>query len=1401
MKHFYKGLILFALVLVVSLSLNLKAQNIPPDLRQDPVSKTDSIPLHAALDSIKKLYKVSLLFVQQYINDKYASAEFDRKQPLEQLLDQVLSPQNLSYKKISENYYSIFRGDAVKVNTTHRRGTFSISGVVKGENGEKMPGTIVFVSGSKYITAADANGVYRLDGLTSGNYELAAKMIGYENFRQTVNVNQKSVLVNITLRVSATLLDEVVIVSQVNRQKYLETFTKYFIGQSANASKCSILNPDVLNFRYQKSDNTLHASADDFLLIENRGLGYRLKYLLNKFEFNYNTELLYYNGSPYFEELIGTGKQIAKWKQNRDVAFNGSVRHFFRSVFNNTLKEEGYAVYESKDRDKEKRASISDIYSLWDISRVNNDFVYVKPKAKLYVLFGREDSGTYDPKAAFGQSSMLKPLQDSVLIDRNGSFASKGFLFNGYWSWENVAEMVPVDYKMDHEQPTHSGTIAFQNSVGSPAMKLITAIDSFAVRMPSEKVYLHIDKPYYTNTDTIWLKSYVLNGSLGGSEQSGLLYAELVNDTGRVVLRQSMPVLMGISWGQIALDSVGVPEGSYTLRAYTNWMQNQGEESFFTRQLYISKTDAGSWLVKAGSKTDIRNGKENTEVALQLLGQDGGPVRLQDLELKLRDGNKTRLREKMQTDIEGKLRFNFDVPAKAGRLKLVAEDKSGKRIVFPLNLNRDENADVQFMPEGGSLVAGLTSKVGFKAIGEDGRGINVSGVITDSKGNEVAAFKNGYKGMGYFVLTPAENESYMARVKLPKGQIKSYPLPPVKPSGMVLTVNNVPGRDSVILSVQATPVVLGSYSLIGQSGGKVYYASTVSFKPGTHMINGRIAKSKFPTGVARFTLFGNTNQAVAERIVFIDHHDRLQISIDTDKQHYQPNDSVSLAIKVTDHYNNPVQGSFSLAVTDDSQVKADSTNVPDISSYMLLQSELKGDIEEPGYYFTNPNAETALQLDNLMLTQGWVGYDWKDVFAPTNPPKYRAEKEIEVSGIVKRLNKPQPGLQVSVFTPKMPIFFRDTLTNNQGQFSFNGLPKLDTPAYLVKVKDKRGKLFESVIEMNEFTPPSLKKIPYADVMPWYINSDTVMRNHNRLNVIRDKNARIIQAPGATALKEVVIKAKKIVRNSKNLNGPGNADQVLDEEDIIKSGKISLIELLSKRIKGFGSRVLPTDPRKDPSVKYYSIYQNQVKFVFDGEELDLRFEPLERNRFRDFEHFAFVQSALSPYNSADIKGIEVLYSDSYTSKYKMAYEPDAMITPSYEHLSSGSSIRGNLNNCIYCTPPRYGPLVYVEITTWSGAGLAHHRTSGVSTYRPLPVNWPKQFYRPKYASIANSLFNLRSTVHWQPDIFTDAEGKAMVSFYTKSKKASYTLILQGANLNGNIGDHKKRIIVTNNTRSK
>ena len=146
--------------------------------------------------------------------------------------------------------------------------------------------------------------------------------------------------------------------------------------------------------------------------------------------------------------------------------------------------------------------------------------------------------------------------------------------------------------------------------------------------------------------------------------------------------------------------------------------------------------------------------------------------------------------------------------------------------------------------------------------------------------------------------------------------------------------------------------------------------------------------------------------------------------------------------------------------------------------------------------------------------------------------------------------------------------------------------------------------------------------------------------------------------------------------------------------------------------------------------------------------------------------------MDQFSAEDVKGIEVLYGSRYNSEYVIHYNPEIAANVAMDYWPA-----------------------YIEITTWSGNGIFQGRKSGVYLYRPLPVTWPKTFYKPKYAAKNNTgLTDLRSTVLWEPNIITDNAGKAIVWFYAKSRATAYTVIIQGSDLNGSVGSSRVKINV-------
>jgi hypothetical protein len=1279
---------------------------------------------------------------------------------------------------------------------TRAQQNFAIKGTVNDEKGAPLPGATVFITNSKYVTITNNEGKFNFDNIQPGTYEVVIKLLGFLPYVQSITINNAAANITAKLKESITTLNTVTIsasrdrISAQDREKYLEIFIKNFIGETVNSQQCRLLNPEVLQFHFDSKTHLLCASADDFLIVENKALGYKLKYLLTYFEVDFENYISITGGSPYFEELQGNEAQQKKWEINRQQAYLNSERHFFRALINNTLKEDGFLVYKNyqifpvKNTDEKKRDKKDPpqklVYtkkllpndSLFIIESKNFKTLTAKPiitandttiLTGIYVVYtGDKESALFyktgepiklnyqayteltPPQRKRTQMSRLIPLADTITIGRNGNMIpAKGFKRIGYWGWQRIADLTPLDYftepvKQEIEQPEKSIKDTILN-------KYMTAMDTIRSHRPIEKLYLQTDKPYYNLGDTIRFKTYLLNADfLTPSTHSGSIYIELDDAAGRMAKRIMVPVVSGLSWGDIALDEMEVPQGSYTLRAYTNWMRNFGEDYIFKKDIYISPINGGSRLVKTDFKLDSIAGKNKVQAKLLFTDLDKSTIRLKDMQLRVTDGRHNLFKDKANTGMDGIIGINFDMADKTPIKNLaIWANEIGKGadttvLTIPVTINRPENTDLQFMPEGGHLVAGIAAKVGLKAIGENGKWTAVSGSIYNKEQQEVATFRSEHLGMGSLELLPQDGEIYTAKVTFTNHKVKSYPLPVVQSSGTAIGIMPK-GADSLALIINATADrSADNYYLVGQSRGIVCYASRVSIAKGG--IYNLISTAAFPTGIARFTLFNSANQPVNERIVYIDHHDDLQVSINSNKPDYANRDSVALNIEVKDNDGKPMQSALSMAVIDDSQVKNDEFD-SNILNNLLFASDLKGPVEQPGWYFENNSPEHLAALDDLLLTQGWVGYDWKDVLANKKAePQFKAEKKYTIEGKVTNLfNKPIKKARVSLLQ-KQPLLALDTVTDDNGRFLFknNNLYPADSAYYLVEVKNKDGELKSFIdISVDEFKPPVFAS-PQSQALPWYVNSDTTLLNNNGIKRTQLKNEETYKGTGHL-LNEVNIRSTKKVIGSQNPFP--YADITLDESDMNAAKKLSLSDLLQRRYKNNFYKII----RFGHSA--YFLNARIVILIIDGK-------------------YGFPIDAYMNYLTAeDIKGIEVVYK---------------------------------ITDGIYDWALTY-------ITTYSGHGPFLKHIPGRYEYKPLPFTLPKQFYSPKYTVKNKSIgigTDLRSTIHWEPNIITDGNGKATVSFFTADKPADYTIILEGTDLNGNLTYKRQKIKVgTNITAAK
>jgi len=891
--------------------------------------------------------------------------------------------------------------------------------------------------------------------------------------------------------------------------------------------------------------------------------------------------------------------------------------------------------------------------------------------------------------------------------------------------------------------------------------EIIAKLNSQNDSLSAEKLYVQTDKPTYLAGDTLRFKAYLLNASfLSHSTKSGVLYLELSNDSNRLAQRIMVPVIMGIAYGNITLDQ-DLAQGGYTLTGYTGWMRNFGESYLFKKHFYIGNNAGSQWLINYNTHLIKDAGKDKIEMGLKINQFDKAPIGLREMQVSIMGGKRTWFKDKVETSLEGILKLTFDLPEKADAKNITLDiqdlrkSQGSRKLLIPLILNRPEKIDLQFMPEGGKLVAGQRTNVAFKALNEDGYGVAISGKIYDSKQQEITSFVAAHAGIGTFSIEPANTETYTAKIQLADGKYQTYSLPSVESTGITLNVVNHFKNDTCEVTLTPTADILAAnntYYLIGMAGNAVYWGGLVKFNkvPLKFILDKQI----FPSGIVRIILMNENKMGINERMFYNDHGDNLNIKLDSDKNQYQQRDSISLNVKVSDNTGKPLQGTFSLAVTDNGQVKIDSIADRSIVSYMLLTSDLKGNVESPGYYndaVTHP--EKWQHLNNLLLAQGWAGYDWTQAFKPTKPFVYPNEEEFLIKGkVTNAFNKPVAKSAITLFSKK-PLLVLDTLTDDKGNFIFKGITPIDTPSFFISAKNKRGKSFNVGIEVEEFKPPVFSPVTNR-IIPWFVNIDTgtYLTVNNQVALKKEQ----LRVTGGNVLKEVIINAKKVIKDSKNLNGPGGADIIIDEEQLKKAGKTTLLELLEKNVKGFGMQF-------DKWGKmHYKVHGMFVHLAVDGVNTEFFISP-------EVGRYQYLKDIFEYYDAEEIKGIEVMVSGKYQMSYTSTYLNPIVDVP-WDHA-------------------------FVEVTTRGGKGPFMKKSIGTYLFKPMPFILPKEFYSPKYiAGSVVDMSDIRSTIYWAPNIITDKDGKATVKFYAADNPGAYTVIIEGTDLQGHLGTKRKQIII-------
>lgn len=510
----------------------------------------------------------------------------------------------------------------------------------------------------------------------------------------------------------------------------------------------------------------------------------------------------------------------------------------------------------------------------------------------------------------------------------------------------------------------------FANLNGIIIDKIIGKLASYVAKDSPEKIYVHTDKELYTNGDTIWFKTYLVDGILHkASDKSEVVYVELLNSKDSILAIRKLKIDEIGAFGDIVLPN-NLSDGKYLLRAYTKYMLNLDLPTYFQKEIPIFH-----------QKIDVFDEKinERSEKSLAVF---------QNLEKS----------DKIETEIK-----------------------------------------VQLFPEGGDLVAGQTSTLGIKISDLDNGNFERSGSIVNSNDEPVAFFKVHETGLGTVTFTPEFEVDYYAKIIL-NGKEEKFPVPRTLSNGYVMSIRN--NLDHLVLNIATNmPKGLEGTFVIGHFRGDTFFSHVSTAADGnTYSI--KLKTNRLLDGIAHFTLFTAKGEPVCERLVFVDHPDNdIQLLVKSDKNKYSLRDKVTVKLDAVNKDDLSLKGNFSMSVISKSNRLPYGMVESDIKSWLLLDSDLGGTVEDPGYFFEDDSRERKFLLDALMLTHGWRRFVWKD-FLEDNVRKeatYMPEKlnGLTISGYTA-LEKNPKRLQKSTIQLGIPgrDFVETRSTDEKGRFSF-----------------------------------------------------------------------------------------------------------------------------------------------------------------------------------------------------------------------------------------------------------------------------------------------------------------------------------------------------------------------------
>ena len=677
------------------------------------------------------------------------------------------------------------------------------------------------------------------------------------------------------------------------------------------------------------------------------------------------------------------------------------------------------------------------------------------------------------------------------------------------------------------------GVLLYFSSLSAQTMQdTIIANFSLMERIPKEKLYLHLDKPFYGAGEKIWFKGYLVNAiTHQDNAQSNFIITELINRSDSIVERK-----------KIHRDSLGfhnaftlpatLPAGDYYLRGYSNWMLNEDPDFFFSRNIKIGNSidntivssieyqqeDDTHYTAKIKFTSNVQAVFENTTIKYLYL-----------------ENGKIKNKGKKKTDENGWISISLpDLKSPvARRIEVEFDDPQyiyKRTFHLPVFTN---DFDVKFFPEGGALINIPHQNVAFKAQGADGFSKEIEGFLFNSKGDTLTNFRSEHNGMGIFTMNPVNNETYYVTVRTNDSITKRFDLPAIEPKGISIAMSHY--KQEIRYEIQKTEATEWPQKLflLAHTRGKLAILQPINPK----RTFGKMNDSLFTEGITHFMLIDEQGNALSERLIFVPDHKPNQWQITTDQPTYGKREKVSLQIAAKDSEGNPVEGTFSVSITDRKSIQPDSLT-DNILSNLLLTSDLKGYVEDPAFYFLNQDARTLRSIDYLMMTHGWRRHKMENVLrTPSLNFTNYIEKGQTISGrIMGFFGANVKKGPICVLAPKYNII-ATTETDEKGQFIVNTSFR-DSTTFLVQARTKKGFAGVDILMDPPQYPVATHKAPYFNGATTFME-DYLMNTRDQYYM--EGGMRVYN------LKEVTVTAKRERPSSKSIYTGGINTYTVEED--------------------------------------------------------------------------------------------------------------------------------------------------------------------------------------------------------------------------------------------------------------